>query len=328
MRVAVTGASGFIGTHLVKFLIANGHEVLALDIHWPGEHPLSAMLFGPGHHQVRIDISKELVRLNQMFANFKPDVCYHLAAYASEGRSSWIRSFIQMNNTVGAANVINACVNNNVKLVFTSSVAVYGTMKGKYSEMHLPDPIDEYGISKYCTEMSIKVAAELQDLKYCIIRPRNVMGEYQNLFDRSRNLFGIWCYNALNKLPLQIYGTGNQTRCFTYVGDIIEPLFNAHEEHGYTINLGSSKPYTINEAAEIFTRVSGYRLIQHIQGRHEALEATCETGLSERVLGYQDKTSLEEAITMMWNWAKDQPMRALDQMPPLEVIMNTHESLK
>lgn len=324
-RAIVTGASGFIGTHLVKHLINQGHEVWAIDKFWEKDHELGPLLFGPGHNQIQCDVRDN--RLHQAFAAFKPDVCYHLAAYASESRSNHIRKFIHGNNTVGTANVINACVNHQTKIVFTSSVAVMSG-DGPYHEGMTPNPIDSYGLSKWMSELEIKIAAEVQELKYCIIRPRNVMGPGQNLFDPSRNLWGIWMYNALKDKPCLIYGDGSNVRDFTYIDDLIPALYRAKDHHGMTINVGAGHGYSLNEASSIFQRVTGYTNFKYVEARHEVKVAHCSNGLAKQILCYKDTVPLEEGVRRMWEWAKQQPDRPLDLMPSLEVEINAHSSLK
>lgn len=326
MKVLITGAAGFIGTHLTRYCLKQGHQVVGIDSNWPRGHE-----FAPGY---RYNVASQPITIeNECFENFKPDVCFHLAAYASEGRSNHIRSFIHYNNTVGTANVINACVNHKCKLVFTSSVAVFSGAD-RFGDFSQPDPIDEYGLSKYMSEESIRIAAREQELQYQIVRPRNVYGPGQNLWDPSRNLFGIWMYNALHDKPCLIYGDGEQKRQFTYIDDLIPCLCNAHYLAGLdgppAINLGSSVPYTINQAKDAFIAVTGYDKWQHVEARHEVKNAICDTGFAEKFLawGEVEETPLRNGLKEMWKWAQIQPERPLDQMPPLEVTVNAHPSLK
>ena len=321
MRILITGAAGFIGNHLLKYCLNQGHEVIGLDkefVSYVGTKGIS--------HSTRMNIVNSDV-LEQEFNAFKPDVCYHLAAYASEGRSNHIRSFIHQNNTVGTANVINACVNHKCKLVFTSSVAVYSGSP-PFTEAMTPNPIDEYGLSKYMSERSIQIAGETQDLDWCIIRPRNVYGPGQNMFDPSRNLFGIWMYNALNNKPCLIFN-GKNIRTFTYIDDIIPSLYKAKDISSEVINLGSVIELTsIDRAANVFQKVTGYYNFEYTKPRHEVAEAFCSAIKSKELLGFEDKTSLEEGLAKMWSWAQTVPMQPLDQPPPLEVQVNAHSSLK
>lgn len=327
MKILITGAAGFIGSNFVHWLLANtDHTVIGVD-NMSGGYKDNMPKEGPRFCFYEYDVLYDFC-LEDIFSEHKPDICYHMAAYASEGRSNSIRTFIHFNNTLGTTNVINACVNHNVKLVFLSSVAVYSGQPPFNEWCTIPNPIDEYGLSKLMSEKSIEIAGNVQGLEWCIIRPRNVYGERQNLFDPTRNLFGIMCYNALKGLPIKIFGDGKNKRSFTYIGDILEPLYNAREVRNRIINLGTGDVYTINEAAEAFSEITGYKNITHVEPRHEVAEAFCATAYSIQALGFEDKTNIKEGIEKMWEWAKVQPMRDLVQPPKLEVTKNIHSSLK
>lgn len=327
MKVLITGAAGFIGSHLARYCKEQGDIVYIIDKDY-SKHKMEDF-----EMKWTVDVAKPGTDLNMIFGSYKPDVCYHLAAYASESRSNHIRSFIHYNNTVATANIINQCVQHGVMLVFTSSVAVFSG-DGPFDDDHRPDPIDSYGISKYTSEQEIKIANKTQLLNYAIVRPRNVYGPGQNMWDPSRNLFGIWMYNVMNGKPCYIYGDGKQRRNFTFIEDLIPPLYRARDMHykGYSmcVNLGSNIAYSINEAADAFTAVTGFSDFKHIGARHEVSEALCGTGRSEHFLKWSNErqTSLRAGLTCMWEWAKRQPDRPLDEMPKLETTINAHQSLK
>lgn len=320
--ILITGIAGFIGSRLAKWLLDNTeHEVIGIDNLLGGFKEN----IPPGVVWYNRDISKD--RIDDIFEKHQPDIVYGIHAYASEGRANHIRGFIHLNNTLSMAYLVNACVNYNSKLVFTSSVAVYSG-NPPFTERTEPCPIDEYGLSKWMTERSIRIAGEEQGLNWVIVRPRNVYGIGQNLFDPSRNLFGILCYNALNNLPLTIFGTGENKRSFTYVDDILAPLYKASDFNNEVFNLGSEYTYTINQAIQIFSQVSGYSNIIHTEERPEVKEAFCRINKSYRMLEFSDATSLEEGVKRMWEWAKKQPMRPRQVPPPLEISKNIHSSLR
>lgn len=328
MKIAITGAAGFIGSSLSHWIINQFHQqhkIVGIDNMSGGYESNFPLEFNFINEKVDLANAEELRRVFDEYGGF--DLCFHFGAYAAEGRANHIRRFIHANNTIGTLNVINECVRNQTKLVFTSSVAVYSG-EFPFHESITPHPIDEYGISKYSSEMSIRVAGYEQDLRWCIVRPRNVFGPRQSLWDPARNLMGIWMYNALNGLPCQIFGDGQNRRCFTYIGDILEPLWNASKQDYQVINLGASKSYSISEAAEIFKEVTGYDNFIHTEARPEVKEAICDISKSEELLGYSDKTSLRDGLVKMWEWAQGQPWKDRIIPPPLEVSINAHSSLK
>jgi UDP-glucose 4-epimerase len=179
-------------------------------------------------------------------------------------------------------------------------------------KMTPPCPIDPYGISKYACEMDIRVAGEQHGLDWCIIRPHNIFGDKQNIWDKYRNVIGIWIYQTLHNEPMLIYGDGEQSRAFTYIDDNLPSLWNAAilpEASKEIINLGGITPYKINEAASILCEITGYDRIEYKEPRHEVKWAVPTYQKSIDILKFQDRTSLREGIKKMWEWAKLQPDR-------------------
>ena len=191
-------------------------------------------------------------------------------------------------------------------------MAVYGAGIPPFSEEDIPNPIDPYGVAKFACEMDIKIAGMQHDLDWCIIRPHNVYGIKQNIWDKYRNVLGIWMNQHINKQPMTIYGNGEQKRAFTFIDDCFEPLWNAGTKNNTSkqiINIGSGVEYSINKANEILKEVIGDGNTVYIENRHEVdiAHSTCDK--SVELLNYQDTTSLQEGITIMWNWAKQQVNR-------------------
>ena len=199
------------------------------------------------------------------------------------------------------------------KFIFTSSLAVYGHGEGGiFDEKMVPKPIDPYGIAKYACEMDLRVAGEQHGLDWVIIRPHNVYGIKQNLWDKYRNVIGIWMYQTLNNRPLTIFGDGNQKRAFSYIDDILEPLWISminNTANRQIINLGGVNEYSINEACEIFRSISNYNNVQFLEERHEVKVSVPTYQKSVELLNFEHKIDLKEGIENMWQWAKNQPNR-------------------
>jgi UDP-glucose 4-epimerase len=139
-------------------------------------------------------------------------IIYHLAAYAAEGLSHFIKRFNYLNNAVGSVNMIDAAVNYKVKcFVFTSSIAVYGANQVPMTEDLMPVPEDPYGIAKLSIERDLQTTHEMFGLNYIIFRPHNVYGERQNLGDRYRNVIGIFMNKIMRGESLTVFGNGEQT---------------------------------------------------------------------------------------------------------------------
>ena len=256
-----------------------------------------------------LDLAKE--DISTLFQGV--DIVYHFAAYAAEGLSPFIRKFNYSCNLVATANVVNACIEHQVgRLVFTSSMAVYGVGTPPFQESDIPSPIDPYGVAKFACEMDIKIAGEQHELDWCIIRPHNVYGRNQNIWDRYRNVLGIWMYQYMKGLPFTIFGDGSQQRAFSSMDDCLVPLWKAGTDPRASkqiINIGSWKYYSIKEASEVLKRVIGDGDTKHEEARHEVKDALPSHEKSVQLLDYEDKTSLEAGLRDMWNWAKNQPDR-------------------
>ena len=256
--------------------------------------------------------------LQSLFREHEPDVVYHFAAYAAEGLSPFIRQFNYSNNLVATAGIVNQCIEHDVdKLVFTSSMAVYGKQEPPFTECMNRIPVDPYGVAKSACERDIEIANEQHGLNYTIIRPHNVYGIKQNIWDRYRNVLGIWMNQHLNGRPLTIFGDGTQKRAFSYIDDCLEPLWKAYTNHGADqeiINLGGINNISIEEACDALIEVMGGGEKVFLEGRHEVKYAWSSYQKSVDLLGYKDKTTLREGLQSMWDWAKNQPQKAIKNM--------------
>ena len=304
----ITGVAGLLGSNLADYILTNtDHEVYGID-------DLSGGYIDNVHPKVVFHNKNILDKeFDEIFATIKPDYVYHFAAYAAEGLSPFIRCFNYDNNLKCTAKVVNNCIRHDVKrLVFTSSMATYGRAEPPFHEDLIPQPIDPYGIAKYACEMDIKVAGEQHNLDWCIIRPHNVYGIKQNIWDKYRNVLGIWMYQHLNGQPITIFGEGKQTRAFSYIEDSVVPLYRASQGDKASkqiINLGGTKECTIDQAANTLLNVIGNGTKKYMQARHEVKHAYSTYKKSEDLLGFSHKTSLHDGLQCMWNWAKQRPKK-------------------
>jgi UDP-glucose 4-epimerase len=326
--VVITGVAGLLGSRLAKWIVENKPEykVIGIDNLSGGyeEHIDSRVIF------YKADLASD--DLNGIFSSHQVEYVYHFSAYAAEGLSPFIRRYNYTNNVVATANVINACITHDVKrIVFTSSMAVYGEGKPPFNENDLPKPVDPYGIAKYACEMDVQVAGEQHGLDWCIIRPHNVYGCNQNIWDRYRNVLGIWIYQKLNDQPITIYGDGSQKRSFSYIDDCLLPLWNAAEAPQASkqiINLGSKKEYSILSAAGILQEIVGGSEIRFLDKRHEVHVAYSTHEKSEILLGYKDITELPKGLATMWEWAQKQPKRNQFVWPKYELEKGLYQFWK
>ena len=316
-NILVTGVAGLLGSHLSRHLLENGYQVIGVDDLSGGYKD-----FLPEHKNFTfINLNLEDQKATEKaLENLDIDTVFHFAAYAAEGLSPFIRNFNYRNNVIASANIINYCVNNNCKLIFTSSMAVYGDQDAPFTERMTPKPVDPYGIAKFTVEMDIQQASEQFGLRFNIVRPHNVLGIYQNIWDKYRNVIGIFINNALNNVPLLLYGDGDQTRAFSDIKYYMKPFHMLVDNHdNETFNLGADKAWSIKEAAILVQQAAMSHdivcSIINVEARHEVKHAFCDHAKAKKELNFSDGTNLEELVYKMFSWAKNQPNRLQKKMP-------------
>ena len=304
MAVLVTGGAGFLGAHLVRALRERRHEVVVLDDlsggvreNVPNDVPL-----------VVGDICDEAL-VSRVFEEHGVDVVFHLAAYAAEGLSHFIRRYNYTNNVVGSVTLVNEAIRRKVKrFVFTSSIAVYGTGELPLRESHTPRPEDPYGIAKLAVEQDLAAAFHQFGLEYTIFRPHNLYGPFQSMRDRYRNVVGIFLNQAMAGKPLTVFGDGKQTRAFTYVGDVVGAMAESAwtpAARNVVLNVGGDAAYEVAELARAVIAVTGKPLdVQHLPPRNEVVHAHSDHTRFREVLGTTAQTSLEDGLARTWAWAK------------------------
>lgn len=308
--IMITGCAGLLGARFADWVAEHHPEFDIVGIDDLSGGYLSNINPKVSFHQ--IDLALDRVALEHAFRRFKPEVVYHFAAYAAEALSPFIRTYNYTNNLIATSNLVNASIKYNVKrFVFTSSMGVYGHGTPPFSEECPRNPIDPYGIAKAACEMDIEVAGEQHGLDWCIIRPHNVYGAKQNIWDSYRNFIGIAMYKCLVGDPILVYGDGLQTRAFSEMTDSLQPLWNAgfdEKASKQIVNLGGISHSTVLEAANIVKELAGGSII-HLPPRHEVKHAYPTWQKSVEVLGFEHKTELYDGIKNMWEWAQKQPKR-------------------
>jgi len=321
MNVLITGVAGLLGSRLADWILENDPDVTVIGIdNFSGGYVEN---INSGVKFYKLDLTRDSI--SDLFQKHDIDYVFHFAAYAAEGLSPFIRGFNYDNNLKSTARILNQCIKHDVKrLIFTSSMAVYGHGEDQaFDEKQTPCPIDPYGVAKYACEMDIKIAGEQHGLDWCIIRPHNVYGAKQNIWDKYRNVLGIWMYQHLNGKPLTVFGSGNQTRAFSYIDDSLRPLWNAAIEPRASkqiINLGGIHSVSILEANNILKNVIGCtENTVFFEKRHEVMHAISTYQKSIDILGFKHETDLEDGLIKMWEWAKVQPMRNQFIWPTFEL---------
>ncbi|MEO7908022.1 MAG: NAD-dependent epimerase/dehydratase family protein [Roseiflexaceae bacterium] len=322
-NILVTGGAGFIGSHVTEGLLARGHTVVVLDDLSGGftENVIDGASFVHGS-------INDVELVNELFEQTRFEYVYHLAAYAAEGLSHFIKRFNYNNNLIGSANLINAAINTGVKcFVFTSSIAVYGSSPElPMTEATYPHPEDSYGIAKLAVEQELKACKEMFGLDYIIFRPHNVYGERQNIGDKYRNVVGIFMNQILQDKPMTVFGDGAQNRAFSYIGDVAPIMVEAIETpaaYNQIFNVGADQPYTVNELAEAVAHAMGVAPnILRMPARNEVISAYSSHAKLLQVFGDRAPYRLEDGLERMATWVKQHGARASKPFEGIEVTKN------
>ncbi len=320
----VTGAAGFIGSHVAEALVKKGHRVIALDDLSGGftENVPAGATFVEGS-------ILDVALIDRLFKEHKFDYVFHLAAYAAEGLSHFIKRFNYTNNLIGSVNLINAAVNTgSVKcFVFTSSIAVYGRNQVPMTEEATPQPEDPYGIAKFAVELDLKEAHEMFGLPYIIFRPHNVYGERQNIGDPYRNVIGIFMNQILQNQPMSVFGDGQQTRAFSYIDDVA-PVIAASVEfpdsYNQVFNVGADTPYSVLTLAQSVAKAMGVQPnVKHLEARNEVVHAFSSHDKVQKHFGGLIKNiTLDDGLTRMAAWVKKSGARKGKPFEGIEVSRN------
>jgi UDP-glucose 4-epimerase len=318
----VTGGAGFIGSHVAEHLVRTGHRVVVLD-------DLS------GGFEDNVPAGTTFVNgsildhglIDRLFHEHQFDYVYHLAAYAAEGLSHFIKRFNYNNNVVGSVNLINAAVNHQVKcFVFTSSIAVYGAGQTPLTEEMTPVPEDSYGIAKLAIERELKVSHEMFGLDSVVFRPHNVYGERQNIGDRYRNVVGIFMNQLLKGESMTIFGDGEQQRAFTHISDVapvIAESVDVPAARNEILNVGADVAFTVNHLARVVAEAMGCECrVKHLEPRNEVKLAFSDHSKADRIFGKKPKLSLEEGIRRMAQWVKVHGARESSVFKDIEIMKN------
>ena len=318
-KILVTGAAGFLGSHLAEKLADSGHSVVGID-----------NMIGGYKDNVPKNITFHNIdccNLNEVKEIMKGiDIVYHCAATAHEGLSVFSPYAITKNNYLASVSIFSAAVNEKVKrIIFCSSMARYGKQQTPFSEDMSPLPVDPYAISKVASEDVLINLCELNNIEWVIAVPHNIIGPRQKYDDPFRNVVSIMINRMLQgKAPI-IYGDGEQKRCFSYIDDCLScllPMLDQVNLNKQIINIGPDEEFTsINKIAEICSNITRTNLAPiYKPGRpREVKHATCSADKARKFLDYKTTTTLDEGIKKTYEYIKNRGSLPFDYHIDIEI---------
>lgn len=257
-KILIVGGAGFIGSNLANELVLRGNEVIVIDDFSNGDYYLKNL-----NHKIKIkncDITKKDVL--DVFAKELPEIVVHLAAQISVKKSIADPVYDEDVNVKGTINVLEGCVQANVKkILYSSSAAIYGNPQYLgIDEKHEVNPISFYGVSKYSAELYVKAYYNIYGLKYAILRLANVYGPGQCINTYS-GVIPLFLQSMLaNKEPI-IFGDGKQTRDFVYIKDVVKAFILAMKySDNILLNIGAGKPTPILDLFNYLSELINFQL--------------------------------------------------------------------
>lgn len=319
MKIFITGVAGFLGSHLARAMLDEGHEVIGCDNLLGGEQDLVPE--GTEFHVADCNDHKTMLSLMRGC-----EVVYHCAATAYEGLSVFSPYVVTQNVYGASVSVFSAAIAGGAsRIVFCSSMARYGTNQTPFLESYTPRPQDPYGIAKFAAELTLKNLAEVHDIEFVIAVPHNIIGPHQKFDDPFRNVASIMINRMLQNQQPIIYGDGEQKRCFSFVGDCLSCLSGMLDNRkvtGEVINIGPDRPFiTINELAREIASIIGFRLDPiYVDPRpQEVKHATCCADKARALLGYETKTTLRDGLNSMVSYINARGTKPFQYHLPIEI---------
>lgn len=318
-RVVITGVAGFLGSHLADKFLSEGWEVAGVDNFIGGYEdniPEGVEFY-----------ERDLTDLDLDESFWKSDLIVHSAALAYEGLSVFSPSLISKNIIQSSVNIATIAVKQGVKrVVYLSSMARYGDRNGEiFEESFECNPQDPYGIAKLSSENLLKNILDTHGVDWTVIVPHNIIGARQKYDDPFRNVASIFINRMLKGKQPIIYGSGSQMRCFSFVADVVEPLYQATQREsalGQIINVGPDKgTVTIKQLAEIIAEKLDFDLDPiYMPGRPQEVPiALCSADKARELLGYEAQTSLSDGLDELIEYISDRGVKDFDYHLPIEI---------
>jgi nucleoside-diphosphate-sugar epimerase len=302
MTVLVTGAAGFIGSHLCEALLDDGVEVVAVDSFTDyysrqrKEQNLSQLRARPGFAFVEADLLD--LAVGPLLSTI--DCVFHLAGQPGV-RASWGPDFSHYvrHNVIATQRLLEACRDRPLhKLVYASSSSVYGDAESYPTPETLrPQPVSPYGVTKLAAEHLCEVYRKSFGVPAASLRLFSVYGPRQ----RPDMAFSRLVHAALSGEQFEVYGDGTQTRDFTFVGDVVQALRDAARAPWCGVaNIGGGSQRSLNDVIDVVRELcGGVRLVRRHRARGDVRDTAADISVAAAAFGYRPRTSLREGLAAM-----------------------------
>jgi UDP-glucuronate 4-epimerase len=296
MRYVVTGAAGFIGSHLTEALLADGHDVVAIDCFTDYYDPALKEQNAGAFDVSRLDLAEDELALDGF------DGVFHLAG--QPGVRSFGSAFDDYvrRNVLASQRVFESAARAGVRTVFASSSSVYGDAEAYPTREDAPPaPISPYGITKLACEHLVHAYAKSFGLDAIVLRYFTVYGPRQRPDMALARVVDALARGA----SFELYGDGLQSRSFTFVGDVVAATIAAMNAPGRIYNVGGGQEATMRDAIATLERISGRRLelVEKPAAAGDVRRTAADTRQIEGDLGWRATTSLENGLRAQWEWA-------------------------
>jgi UDP-glucuronate 4-epimerase len=297
VRYVVTGAAGFIGSTLARTLQEAGHDVVGIDCFTDNYDPAEKEENARGLDVRRLDLAEETLDLDGV------DGVFHLAAQAGVRSFGDVFPLYVRRNLIATQRVFEAAAAAGLRVVFASSSSVYGEAEAYPTpEDTPPSPVSPYGITKLGCEHLARAYAAAFGLDAVVLRYFTVYGPRQ----RPDMFFRRVCNTLLTGATFEIYGSGEQSRSFTYVDDAVAATIAAMGSApvGDVYNVGGGDEATMLEAIALLEQVSGRKLdVQHVgPAKGDVSRTKADVSRIGAALGWEPRTPLVDGLAAMWSW--------------------------
>ncbi len=301
MRAVVTGGAGFIGSHVCEALLAGGDDVHVVDNLATGKR--ENLVDGVTFHEV--DIRSDLAPL---FDAVRPEVVFHLAAQADVGTSTERPDYDAEVNVLGTVRVLEAARSAGARVVFSSTGgALYGECDRPADEDYPKRPLSPYGTAKLAAELYLETWNRLHGTRHVTVRFANVYGPRQDS-SLEGGVVAIFLERMARGEETAIFGDGEQTRDFVYVGDVAAATLAALRVDGGAFNVGTGVETSVNELHALCRKVSGdEREPRHVDARlGDVRRSLLDASRAARELGWRPAVALEDGLRRTWEWTVEE----------------------